>query len=51
MSFIKNLVGTIALGAASVIGFFTGFAVWNAGLGDKVETNARKLFTKKEKES
>ena len=51
MSFIKNLFGTIVLAAASVIGMLFGAALWNAGLDEKVDEKARKLFSKKEKES
>lgn len=50
MSFIKNVVGVFALGAAYMIGVNTGIAVWEAGLDDVVEQKAKKLFSRKDKE-
>ena len=48
MSTIKNAVVnlgvTLIAGAVSVIGMLAGFAIWNNGLGDKVEEKTRKLF-------
>lgn len=51
MSFIKSLGWAVALGAAYMIGFNAGEAVWDAGLDEVVEKKAKKLFSKKEKES
>ena len=50
MSFIKNVVGVFALGAAYMIGVNTGIAVWEAGLDDIVEKKAQKLFNRKNEE-
>lgn len=48
MSTVKNLVTTwvmyLVSGILSVIGMLAGFAIWNNGLGDKVEEKTRKLF-------
>lgn len=42
--FIVGLAKTLIAGAVSVIGMLAGFAIWNNGLGDKVEKKTRKLF-------
>ena len=48
MSTIKNMVVSFILtlisGVLSVLGMLAGFAIWNNGLGDKVEEKTRKLF-------
>lgn len=50
MSTIKNLVTTwimyLVSGILSVIGMLAGFAIWNNGLGDKVEEKTKQLFNK-----
>ena len=51
MSTIKNLIvslfTTLILGIASVFGMLAGFAIWNNGLGERVEEKTRKLFNRK----
>lgn len=50
MSTVKNLfinlITTLLAGAVSVVGMLAGFAIWNNGLGDKVEKKTKKLFKK-----
>lgn len=50
MTYLKNLImgliSTLLIGIASVFGMLAGFALWNNGLGEKLEQKARKLFKK-----
>ena len=51
MSTVKNLIvsllTTLMVGVASVFGMLAGFAIWNNGLGERVEEKTRKLFNRK----
>lgn len=50
MSTIKKIVfdmiATLLVGIASVVGMMAGFTIWGSGLGDNVEEKAKKLFNK-----
>lgn len=50
MTYLKNLVmgiiSTLLIGIASVFGMLAGFALWNNGLGEKLEEKTRKLFNR-----
>lgn len=47
MLFVKDVAKNFALSLCATLGMFTAISVWNAGLGDKIEESASKLFNKK----
>ena len=50
MSFIKDLVKTCAAMAGVMVTGYVVTTAWEAGLGDRVEKAASKLFSKNDKE-
>lgn len=47
-NFIKALAMNFAASAVGMMGIFAGMTIWGAGLGDRVEEKAQKVFQKKE---
>ena len=43
---ITDMIATLLVGVASVIGMLAGFTIWTNGLGDKVEEKTKRLFNK-----
>lgn len=47
-NFIKDLAKSFVASAVGMMGVFAGMTIWGAGLGDRVEEKAQKVFQKKE---
>ena len=51
MSFAKEMVKCLVLTQIATVGTLAGIVVWGNGLGDLVEDNVKKVFSKKKEES
>lgn len=49
-NFMKEMAKTTILSAAATIGMFAGLAIWASGMGEWVEEQTTKVFSKKENE-